>query len=258
MSVDGVSRPFIFIRKEEKPSASPAIPEVDRRVYSLLSHLMDSQRRSGDIDGRLIPSDSSGRIPGMGSTGVAPEELRVRKLLESCTFQAMFSWAGGQSLCWICTYSLFVDQNSSWALLSVCSRRVSIRSDVDHSDIDTRADALAERCRERNASEVDELREELRHRRPSLEHRGMSHRISQRKRLSSKRGIRSLPFFSTERNQIFATAPTPVSSPVLFSASAPVCSVLLASLPSARRSNTFCSMTIKSRSFLLLCCPFAE
>ena len=171
MSVDAVYRPFVFVPKEEKRSNELPIPEVDRRVFSILSHLMGPQRRWGGIDGRLIPSDSAGRIPGMGAAGMAPEELRVRRFMESCTFKAMFSCAGGISSSLLDFHSLLLIR----IRLGHWSRCVhgEYRSDVDHPDFDPRGDALAERCLERNANEVDELREEFRHRRTRLQHRGM-------------------------------------------------------------------------------------
>ncbi|CAF1066919.1 unnamed protein product [Adineta ricciae] len=92
----GVYAPFIFVKKEEKPLVTDYSPtESDRRVFSVLEHLMGSRRKWGGIDNRLIPSDGSGRIPGMGTAGMAKEELRVKRFMESCTFKAIISCAGG-------------------------------------------------------------------------------------------------------------------------------------------------------------------
>ncbi len=92
----GVYQPYIFVKKESKPLVNENVTnDSDQRIFSLIDHLMGSRRKWGGIDNRLIPSDGSGRIPGMGSAGMAKEELRVRKFMESCTFKAMFSCAGG-------------------------------------------------------------------------------------------------------------------------------------------------------------------
>ena len=92
----GVYAPFIFVKKEEKPVVTDYSPtESDRRVFIVLEHLMGSRRKWGGIDNRLIPSDGSGRIPGMGTAGMAKEELRVKRFMESCTFKAIISCAGG-------------------------------------------------------------------------------------------------------------------------------------------------------------------
>jgi len=92
----GVYQPYIFVKKEEKPLVNENVTtDSDQRIFSLIDHLMGSRRKWGGIDNRLIPSDGSGRLPGMGSAGMAKEELRVRKFMESCTFKAMISCAGG-------------------------------------------------------------------------------------------------------------------------------------------------------------------
>jgi hypothetical protein len=67
--------------------------------------------------------------PKMRSTGMTPDELRVTKFRESCTFKAMFSCAGGH-----CP-SLILDPA------------------VDHCDVD----ALAQRRLKRNANAIDSL-----------------------------------------------------------------------------------------------------
>ncbi|CAF0981692.1 unnamed protein product, partial [Rotaria sordida] len=91
-----VYQPHIFVKKEEKPLLDESLTtNADRQIFSVLDHLMGSRRKWSGINNRLIPSDGSGRIPGMGSAGMAPEELRVRKFMESCTFKAMISCAGG-------------------------------------------------------------------------------------------------------------------------------------------------------------------
>ncbi|CAF0957393.1 unnamed protein product [Rotaria sordida] len=91
-----VYQPHIFVKKEEKPLLDESLTtNADRQIFSILDHLMGSRRKWSGINNRLIPSDGSGRIPGMGSAGMAPEELRVRKFMESCTFKAMISCAGG-------------------------------------------------------------------------------------------------------------------------------------------------------------------
>ncbi|CAF4209691.1 unnamed protein product [Rotaria sp. Silwood2] len=92
----GVYQPYLFVKKEEKPLLDESLTtDADRRIFSIIDHIMGSQRKWSGINNRLIPSDGSGRIPGMGSAGMAPEELRVRKFMESCTFKAMISCAGG-------------------------------------------------------------------------------------------------------------------------------------------------------------------
>jgi len=95
----GVYQPYIFVKKEEKPLVNENVTnDSDQRIFSLIDHLMGSRRKWSGIDNRLIPSDGSGRIQGMGSAGMAPEELRVRKFMESCTFKAMISCAGGTKI----------------------------------------------------------------------------------------------------------------------------------------------------------------
>lgn len=96
--ISGVYHPYVFVKKEGKslPTANVSMPtDSDRRIFSVLDSVMGSRRQWSGINNRLIPSDASGRIPGMGTAGLAPEELRVRKFMESCTFKAMISCAGG-------------------------------------------------------------------------------------------------------------------------------------------------------------------
>jgi hypothetical protein len=95
----GVYQPYIFVKKEQKPLIDEnATTDSDRKIFSVIDHLMGTQRKWGGINDGLILSDGSGRIPGLGSAGMAPEELRVRKFMESCTFKAMISCAGGTFL----------------------------------------------------------------------------------------------------------------------------------------------------------------
>jgi len=97
--ISGVYHPYIFVKKEEKSLINENLPtDSDQRIFSVIDHLMGSRRKWSGIDNRLIPSDGSGRIQGMGSAGMAPEELRVRKFMESCTFKAMISCAGGTKI----------------------------------------------------------------------------------------------------------------------------------------------------------------
>jgi hypothetical protein len=92
----GVYQPYVFVRKQEKPLVNENVtPNSDQHIFTVIDHLMGSRRKWSGIDGRLIPSDGSGRLPGMGSAGMAPEELRIRKFMESCTFKSMISCAGG-------------------------------------------------------------------------------------------------------------------------------------------------------------------
>jgi hypothetical protein len=92
----GVYRPYTFVKKEEQPLSNETVPsDSDRRVFFVLDHLMGARRKWSGIENRLVPSDASGRLPGMGSAGMAKEELRVRKFMESCTFKSMISCAGG-------------------------------------------------------------------------------------------------------------------------------------------------------------------
>lgn len=91
--------PYIFVKKEEKPVINENLTtDSDRKIFSILDHVMGSQRKWSGMDNRLIPSDASGRLPGMGTAGMAPEELRIRKFMESCTFKSMISCAGGISI----------------------------------------------------------------------------------------------------------------------------------------------------------------
>lgn len=91
-----VYRPYILTKKEQKPVLDEtATTDADRQIFSVIDHLMGSRRKWTGINNGLIPSDGTKRIPGMGSAGMTPEELRVRKFMESCTFKAIFSCAGG-------------------------------------------------------------------------------------------------------------------------------------------------------------------
>jgi hypothetical protein len=94
--ISGIYHPYVFMKKDEKLIINENQPtDSDRRIFSVIDHLMGSRRQWSGINNRLIPSDGSGRIPGMGTAGVPPEELRVRKFMESCTFKAIISCAGG-------------------------------------------------------------------------------------------------------------------------------------------------------------------
>ena len=91
-----VYRPYIFVKKEEKPLLDTNLPtNDDRRIFMLIDHLMGSRRKWSGMDNPLAPTGGLANIPGMGSGGMAPEELRVRRFMESCTFKAMISCAGG-------------------------------------------------------------------------------------------------------------------------------------------------------------------
>jgi hypothetical protein len=93
----GVYHPYIFVKKEEKSIINENIAtESDQKVFSVIDHLMGSRRKWSGINNHLIPSDGSGRIPGMGSAGMSFDELRVRKFMESCTFKALFSCVAGR------------------------------------------------------------------------------------------------------------------------------------------------------------------
>lgn len=95
--ISGVYHPYVFVKKDSTIVNYENIPtESDRGIFSVMDHLMGSQRRWGGIQNRLIPNDATGRIPGMGTAGMAPEEVRIRKFMESCTFKAMISCAGGK------------------------------------------------------------------------------------------------------------------------------------------------------------------
>lgn len=88
--------PYILVKKEQKPTIDEnVVTDSDRKIFSILDHVMGSRRKWSGIDNRLIPSDPSGRLPGMGTAGMATEELRIRKFMESCTFKAMISCVGG-------------------------------------------------------------------------------------------------------------------------------------------------------------------
>lgn len=91
--------PYVFVKKEEKSLINENLPtNSDRQIFSVLDHLMGSRRQWSGINNRLIPSDGSGRIPGMGTAGVSSEEIRIRKFMESCTFKAIISCAGGNEI----------------------------------------------------------------------------------------------------------------------------------------------------------------
>lgn len=97
--ISGVYHPNVFVKKEGKNINYESLPtDSDRRIFSVMDHLMGSRRRWGGIENRLIHADASGRIPGMGTAGMAPEEIRVKKFMESCTFKAMISCAGGKTI----------------------------------------------------------------------------------------------------------------------------------------------------------------
>lgn len=94
----GIFVPHILVPKSSLPAAPidrSTVSDDDRRVFVVLDHLMGSKRNWAGLGGRFSPTDGSPRLPGMGSAGMAPEELRVRKFMESCTFKAMFSCVGG-------------------------------------------------------------------------------------------------------------------------------------------------------------------
>ena len=89
-------RPYIFVKKEDKTLLNEAMTtDADRQIFSVIDHLIGSHRKWSGINNRLVPNDESRRILGIGSAGMAPQELRVRKFMESCTFKAMISCAGG-------------------------------------------------------------------------------------------------------------------------------------------------------------------
>ncbi len=97
--ISGVYHPYVFVKKEVQPVTNEYLPaDSDRQIFTMIDHLMGSRRQWSGINNRLIPSDASGRIPGMGSAGMAPQELRVRKFMESCTFKAAISCAGGKRI----------------------------------------------------------------------------------------------------------------------------------------------------------------
>ena len=89
--------PYILAKKQEEKSVinEDLVTNSDRKIFYILDHVMGSRRSWSGMGKGLIPSDASGRLPGMGTAGMAPEELRVRKFMESCTFKAMISCAGG-------------------------------------------------------------------------------------------------------------------------------------------------------------------
>lgn len=89
-----VYRPYIIVR-QEKRSVGPVFTEDDRTIFSVIDHLMGSRRSWIGLNGQFLLKDETGRVIKMGSAGMAPEELRVRKFMESCTFKAMISCVGG-------------------------------------------------------------------------------------------------------------------------------------------------------------------
>lgn len=94
----GIFVPHILVPKSSLPAAPidrSTVTDDDRRVFVVLDHLMGSKRNWAGLGGRFSQTDGSPRLPGMGSAGMAPEELRVRNFMESCTFKAMFSCVGG-------------------------------------------------------------------------------------------------------------------------------------------------------------------
>ena len=172
----GVYQPYVFVRREEKPQYTDiVVSDDDRRIFSLIDRLMGPSRRWSGIDGRLGSNEEGGGRPsGMGTGGMAPEELRVRRFMESCTFKAMISCAGGKSV----RSSPFVLQHTRSAYRFRLGNRSGCihgkyRSDVNDSNEYTRCDTLAERRLARNARSIDELCEELRGGRSRLQHSGM-------------------------------------------------------------------------------------
>lgn len=124
--------PYTMVKKEEKPLLDETLTTTaDRQIFSVIDHLMGSRRKWTGIDNRMIPSDGSGRIPGMGSAGMQPEELRVRKFMESCTFKAMISCAGGMIFNIIFMlkykYPLAFSKVLYWVLVLVCLQQVLIQ-----------------------------------------------------------------------------------------------------------------------------------
>lgn len=71
------------------------VTQSDRKIFYILDHVMGSRRNWSGLNNGLIPSDATGRLPGMGTAGMQSEELRIRKFMESCTFKAMISCVGG-------------------------------------------------------------------------------------------------------------------------------------------------------------------
>lgn len=94
--IGGVYHPYVFVKKETQTiNQGPPATDDDRKIFSVLDHLMGSQRKWGGINNRMLPSDEANRIPGMGMAGMAPQEVRIRKFMESCTLKAIFSCGGG-------------------------------------------------------------------------------------------------------------------------------------------------------------------
>lgn len=105
----GVYQPYILVAKQEKPLIDQSLTtNADRQIFSVIDHLMGSQRKWTGIKNGLVPSDGSGRLPGMGTAGMQPDELRVRKFMESCTFKAMISCAGGIILYFVLIKMIYV------------------------------------------------------------------------------------------------------------------------------------------------------
>lgn len=91
----GVYRPYILVPRENKPIQG-SVSDNDRQAFTIIDYVMGSHRNWIGVSGQLSPAAGSGRVLGMGSAGMSPEELRVRRFMESCTFKAMFSCAGGE------------------------------------------------------------------------------------------------------------------------------------------------------------------
>jgi hypothetical protein len=97
--VNGVYEPYIFVKKTDlrsKQTNEMIMSDGDQRIFNVFDHLMGSHRQWTGIGGRFASNNGSGQMLGIGSAGMAPEELRIRKFMESCTFKAMISCAGGE------------------------------------------------------------------------------------------------------------------------------------------------------------------
>jgi len=82
--------PWVFL-----PSKPPEIvnqpSDDERHIFALIDRLMGQNRKWTLFPG---PSTAAGsHLP--VATNMQPEEVRVRKFMESCTFKAMISCAGG-------------------------------------------------------------------------------------------------------------------------------------------------------------------
>lgn len=97
--ISNVYVPYVMAKKPVEGRSmmmnEDLVTQSDRKIFYILDHVMGSQRSWSGMGKRLIPSDASGRLPGMGTAGMQAEELRIRKFMESCTFKAMISCAGG-------------------------------------------------------------------------------------------------------------------------------------------------------------------